>query len=318
MTDLRKRIEELTGKFDPNEHLTSKPIYNVEEELKLNSITYKKISILVDRKDKVPAFLLHSEEIQPKSPGILALHQTTEDHKVGAKEAAGLDGNKNYHYGLELAKLGFVVIIPDYPFFGSYEPLVSSVYNDYGYESMTMKGLINHIASINVLTSLSFVDSQQIGCIGHSLGGTNTLFVSYFDSRIKCSVVSAGFTSFEAYARTSKAKDLSRWALREKYMPNVEIKFNNDPVSIPFDFHELMASLCPLPLFLSTPMYDEIFDIQGARRSIRKVKNKYAACKLSSNLVHVEPEVKHDFPDVTRRQSYQFLMKYLKSTGNAL
>jgi hypothetical protein len=37
---------------------------------------------------------------------------------------------------------------------------------------------------------------ERIGCIGHSLGGHNSLFTAVFDSRIKIVVTSCGFDAF--------------------------------------------------------------------------------------------------------------------------
>lgn len=312
MWNLKKRVEDLLGEFSPQEHLSKEPIYQIEEEFRKDSITYQRISIAVDSDDKIPAFLIYPCNIQYNSPGILALHQTTNDTGIGAAEVIGLAGNKNYHYGFELAKMGFTVIAPDYPFFGRYSILTQDIYEKYGYESVTMKALINHIASINILVSLTTVNSNSIGCIGHSLGGTNSLFTAFFDKRIKAAVISAGFTTFKAYAEQSVTDDLSKWAQPDKYMPNTKKRFKNDPELMPFDFPELISSLNPLPLFLSTPKKDEIFDYQGAIQCVNVAKDSYGINSL--NLIHVFPDVKHDFPQETRFHSYKFLSKHLKQS----
>ena len=40
-----------------------------------------------------------------------------------------------------------------------------------------MKGIWNHMRAVDLLQSLDEVDNDRIGCIGHSLGGHNTLYV---------------------------------------------------------------------------------------------------------------------------------------------
>ncbi len=306
-SDLRSRIELLLGEFNPENHIIQRPRFELIDSFEKDNVSYRRILIPVDSKDKLTAYILSNSDIEGRSPGILALHQTTEVNSVGAKEVAGLEGNINYHYGIELAKLGFTVIAPDYPFFGDYDIELKDIYDNYGYESITMKGVMNHISCLNVLESLDGVDPEKIGCIGHSLGGTNTIFITFFDKRIKVAVISAGFTTFKAYAERSKSKDLSKWAQPDKYMPKTSSVFNNSPDEMPFDFPELLKALSPTPLFLSTPIDDEIFEHQGALECIEFAKKAYP----NRNLVHRSPKTNHDFPSEFRKDSYEFLINKL-------
>ena len=314
MLNLKERIIELTGNFEPEKHIVDSPNFQILSEYTKDDITYKQILIPVDKEDVIPAFILIPNK-RKKLPGILALHQTTEDPSIGAEETVGLRGNQNYSYAIELAKMGFVTISPDYPFFGNYKTSTEMIYDKFGYESVTMKGIINHIASINILVSLPQVDSARIGCIGHSLGGTNTLFSYFFDKRIKAAVVSAGFTTFASYAKTSESGDLEKWALTDKYMPNTSLKYKNDPSKMPFDFPELLASFCPKPIFVSTPQEDEIFDFSGAMDCVGFALEKYELLNKHDKFKYIQPKTNHDFPDDARKSAYQFLEKELKLNG---
>lgn len=53
--------------------------------------------------------------------------------------------------------------------------------------------------AVDLLQSLSEVDAEHIGCIGHSLGEHNTVFVAVFDTRLKVMVFSCSFNSFFKY-----------------------------------------------------------------------------------------------------------------------
>ena len=80
----------------------------------------------------------------------------------------GLDGDTSQPYARELAQRGYVVIVPDYWPMGHYR---NKKYDPYqrGYASGAMKGVWNHMRTIDVLEALPEVDADRIGCIGRGL-----------------------------------------------------------------------------------------------------------------------------------------------------
>lgn len=179
-----------------------------------------------------------------------------------------------------------------------------------------MKAIVNHIAAVSVLEILPKVNASQIGCIGHSLGGTNALFSTFFDHRIKATVVSAGITTFQRYAETSKTGNLLNWSLRNKYMPNIKLKYKNDPSNVPFDFPELLASLAYRPIFISAPKKDEIFDYLGAKQCIEFSIEVNRNSDQTKRIKYTTPNSNHDFPKYVRKSAYKFLQKSLNNNGN--
>src|SRR5260221_6027304 len=107
-----------------------------------------------------------------------------------------------------------------------------------------MKWIWNPMRAIDLLQSLGEVDGNRIGCIGHSLGGHNSLFVSVFDERIKVIVTSCGFTAFPKYYQG----DLTGWS-HKGYMPRIEDVYKKDPKKMPFAFTEVLAALAPRAVF---------------------------------------------------------------------
>src|SRR5205823_3920421 len=103
--------------------------------------------------------------------------------------------------------------------------------------SATMKGIVNHRRALDLLQSLPAVDGERLGCIGHSLGGHNSIFVALFDERVKAVASSCGFNAFPKY----KGGDLKGWG-GKNYMPRVISDFGSDPKRMPFDFTELLAA----------------------------------------------------------------------------
>jgi hypothetical protein len=272
----------------------------VEGEEVLPRVIRKKISFAVEKDDRVTAYLLLPRERAGKVPALLCLHQTT---KIGKAEPAGVGGRENLRYALELAERGYVALAPDYPNFGDYrlDPYAR------GYASASMKGIWNHMRAVDLLQSLPEVDGTRLGCIGHSLGGHNTLFVAAFDPRIKVIVTSCGFNSFLKYRKGN----LADWS-HKGYMPRIADEFSRDATKMPFDFTELLGSLAPRPVFINAPLKDHDFEVEGVRDCVTAAAPVYRLHEAGDNIEVVYPDAGHDFPPAVRLQAYAFIDRHLK------
>jgi predicted dienelactone hydrolase len=170
-----------------------------------------------------------------------------------------------------------------------------------------MKAIYDNTRAIDLLQSLPEVDPNRIGCIGHSLGGHNTLFTAAFDTRIKAAVTSCGFTSFHKY----KGGNLTGWA-QTRYMPYVKTKFKLSPDQMPFDFAEVIAAIAPRGVFVNAPLHDDNFDIDGVREVLNAARPIFKLLGVPDNLQAVHPNCAHDFLDDERQQAYKFLDEHLK------
>jgi dienelactone hydrolase len=268
-------------------------------------VVRQKVSYHTDSKDRrVKAWLMFDPrmiEKNEKTPAVLCLHQTT---GIGKDEPAGLGGNKNLHYALHLAGRGYVALAPDYPSFGEY------AYNfpaSDGYKSGTMKAIVDNVRAIDLLQALKYVDGENIGCIGHSLGGHNTMFTAAFDDRIKAIVSNCGFTRFHKYY----GGRLKGWT-SNRYMPIINSKFNNDPNKVPFDFPEIIGLFAPRAFLASSPVRDSNFEVSGVRDSIKSASFIYKLLGQQQRLRANYPDSAHDFPKDARDIAYAFLDKHLK------
>jgi dipeptidyl aminopeptidase/acylaminoacyl peptidase len=269
----------------------------VEEEHRVDGLIRRKLAYSTDREDaKVKAWLLLPADERPqRRAAVLCLHQTT----PGGKDApVGLSDRPSMHYALELAKRGYVTLSPDYPSFGEH----SYDFDSGGYQSGSMKAIYDNMRAIDLLESLPQVDSERIGCIGHSLGGHNSLFTAVFDERIKAVVTSCGFTRFHKY----KGGDLRGWS-SDKYMPRIASEYGFSPDRMPFDFTEVIAALAPRPVFIVAPLADDNFAVEGVRDVVTTAKPVYELYGQPEHLQVIYPESGHDFPDAARVTAYEFL-----------
>jgi predicted dienelactone hydrolase len=278
-----------------------------------------KLTYVAEPDDRVPALLLVPKNVTldangisgsapKKLPAMLCLHPTNPDGKA---QTAGLVGQPTRHYGHQLAERGFVCLIPDYPSFGDYKnydfkqkqlgtdrPL---------YTSGSMKAIWNNIRAVDLLETLGYVDYDNIGTIGHSLGGHNALFTAVFEPRLKAVVTSCGFTAFEDYYKG----DLKGWT-SDRYMPLIRDAYGNDPNKMPFDFHEVLAAIAPRGVYVAAPLADSNFENSGVRKCIAAAQPVFDLLGAKDQLVAEYPDCSHDFPDDVRERVCQWLEKQLR------
>ena len=246
---------------------------------------------------RVPAYLLIPKGAgvsQKIFPAVLALHQT---HPLGRKVVVGLGNSPNDEYGVELVRRGFVVLAPAYPLLADYQPDLKAL----GYVSGTMKAVWDNVRGLDLLESLPFVQRDGFGVIGHSLGGHNGIYTAAFDSRIKVIISSCGFDSFSDYMNGN----IQGWT-SDRYMPRLR---NYERNELPFDFHEIIATLAPRDCFVNAPLGDTNFKwrsvdaVADAARPIFQLYGRSAALQVE------HPDCGHQFPKAQRENAYRILLE---------
>ena len=260
----------------------------------------KKLTFAVASDDRVPAWLLVPVGLKGKAPAVLCLHQTV---AIGKDEPAGLGKRDELRYAVHLAERGYVTLAPDYPSFGEYKYDFSKS----KFASGSMKAIWNNRRAIDLLVSLPEVDAKRIGCIGHSLGGHNSMFTAVFDTRIKATVSNCGFTSFPRYY----GGKLKGWT-SDRYMPRIASVYGNKPEKVPFDFPEVVAAIAPRAFLASSPLHDHNFEVSGVKDCIAAARPVYELLGAKEKLQANYPDCKHEFPADVRKVAYDFLDRWLE------
>lgn len=272
------------------------------EAMKIGDVVRRKVEYATEPGYRVRAYLfLPPATDSKKTPAVLCLHQTI---KIGKDEPAGLGGNPNLHYALHLAQRGYVTLAPDYPSFGERE---YDFDDRHGYVSGTMKAIWDNMRAVDLLESLEEVDARRIGCIGHSLGGHNTMFTAVFDTRIKALISNCGFTRFHKYYEGK----LAGWT-SPRYMPRIASVYGNNPDKVPFDFTEIVAAFAPRAFLASSPVRDSNFEVSGVRDVMAAARPIFELYGKPDNLQSNYPDSEHDFPADARDVAYKFFDKHLK------
>lgn len=307
--DIIQHMEQVMGPLPDRKLWPDAQVKMIEQTVLASGVVRRKIQFVSDSNDRpIKAWVFLPKGTTEKLTSgnryaaVLCLHQT---NNVGKDEPAGLGGLPNLHYALELAERGLVTLAPDYPSFGEYAYTFPP---EDGYVSGSMKAVSDNMRAVDVLQSMEQVDPKRIGCIGHSLGGHNTMFTAVFDTRIKAMVSSCGFTRFHKYYQG----DLKGWT-SPRYMPKIASEFHNNPDEVPFDFPEIVASFAPRPFLACSPINDENFEVSGVRDTMAAAKAIYKLFGAEQGLRAEYPDCAHDFPKTTREIAYEFLEVSLQS-----
>lgn len=125
-----------------------------------------------------------------------------------------------------------------------------------------------------------YFDTDRIGCMGNSGGGTATLYASVFENRIKAAISSCAFCNFEKSIGEQNHCECN-------YIPGIRNYF---------DMAEIAAMSAPKPLVIVSGMTDGIFPIDGAKSEFERLRTiYYSACSKPENCVHVIGEEGHRF-----------------------
>lgn len=308
-----KDMQKVMGKLPKRKDLKPSDIQLIDS-LKEDSFTRYNILLTVETNEVLPLYLYvpSKKGVNQRLPAMLVLHETD---PLGRKAVDGQGNKANRAHARELAQRGYIVIAPDFPSFGDTE--------DYNFEtdrykSGTMKGIFNHMRCIDLLQSRADVDADNIGVLGHSLGGHNSIFLAAMDERIKVAVSSCGWTQFDFYNIGAEAEKkyggrLGPWA-QTRYMPLLRTKFNLENNIVPFDFNLMISAIAPRAFFSVSPTRDANFDFKGVEAGITLVKPIFRNLNSLDNLQVRYPDDEHDFPLKERKEAYNFIDKILGHT----
>lgn len=308
--NFRTKILECLGKFPGKVELEPVVISSTDKGTHLLQLV--EYNVTVD--ERIQAYLLLPRELKSNNPAILASHQHAGEFFLGKSEPAGLSGSPMYHYGLELCLKGYVVLCPDHLCFEDRRPpeeqrrknhyLDGGNYERFVFGRCILEGstlqakyLSDLCRGVDFLESLDFVDTDRIGAIGHSLGGQETLWLSWYDPRIKAAVSSCGF---------SQIRSILEGGINHNLALYVYGLLNSG------DMGALVCDLAPKPFLMTNGANDRIFPIDGVKEIAKMASEKYGWMGKAKNFKSIIFEGGHCFPDEVKDAAYEWLDRFLK------
>lgn len=282
-----------------------------EGEYSRTLITYE-----VEAGERVSAWLLIPRGAAPTNgwPAVLAIHQHDNQYDLGKAEPAGLAGNAMYAYGKELCQRGYVVLCPDLLCFEDRRLAhavrqANSALDDAGYERfeftkrlltgscLQTKYLHDLTSSVDLLASFPDVNRERLGVIGHSLGGLEALWLTWYDARITAAVSSCGFGLLRTLVRNGINHGFAM------YVPGIlEV----------CDLDALLGALAPRAFLLTAGESDPLFPIDGVRSLVENAQRHYTQEGLTERFQAILFPAGHSFPHDVKAAAYSFLDHWLK------
>ena len=260
---------------------------------RIGDVVRELVRLQVEPGCRMEAYLLRPAETPGRLPGVVALHSTAD---ITIRQPAGLEGPEDHWIGLHLAQRGFVCVCPrcylwDYDGL-TWDAAVAEVPRRHpGWRGM-QKMVFDARRAADYLCGLPFVDPDRLGCIGHSLGAKEALYLAAFDERMKATVSSEGGIGLT----------FSNWEAPWYLGPDIK-----EP-GFPREHHELLALIAPRAFLL---LGGESAD--GARSwpfilAARQVYDLLGAGDRIGFLNHGEG---HALPPVARERAYAWLEHFL-------
>lgn len=294
---------------------------------------------------RIPAYLLVPDGRGP-FPGVVALHDHGGWFFHGKEKLVRMEGEhisiKQFRdgayggraYAEELARRGFVVIVPDAFYWGERrlqyqqppEELqkrlaglkpeqrdyvvamnrfllerVPTMHMWLSFSGTSWGGIVNYDdrRSVDVLASLAEVDANRIGCLGLSGGGFRSTYLAGMEPRIKAAVITGWMTSLPTTVD----------------MPYSVHPYMFDPFGLHANLdHPDVASLAAptCATFVQNCARDRLFTRAGMQSAADKIQSVYADLKHPERFRMRFYDVPHQFNLEMQRDAFEWLERWLK------
>lgn len=212
--------------------------------------------------------------------------------------------------GHSFAKNGYVCLSPDTWGMGER----CSIQNEFEYHGSTLGGalillgeaflgalLVDNMRSVDLLSSLPFVDKDRLGVTGESGGGNQTMWVGAMDERLKAVMPVVSVGSFESYIMRSNCYC--------EVLPGAFQYFEEDSV---------LALVAPRALRMMNALQDSnpTFYVTEMMRNYRRAKDVFALYGHEQDISFAPFDTDHGYKPEMRETMLGFFDYYLKGIGN--
>ena len=277
----------------------------------------RKVSIQVRPGERNNVWLLIPPGLGP-FPAVLACHQTVSE---GKDEPIGLGGNVwQLDFGPSLVSRGLVVAAVDCPTFGErLDALTETPQDTAKFEasdpawSLLGRGFQDHARALDYLASLPIVAADRFGVIGHSLGGESAAILTALDPRIRCAVISCGFTLLRTLEKASETYCSKGHAiLPPRLGASLEVPVGER--KLPFDFDDMMKLWVPRPVFYhevrdELPQFTSAPQTLQAALALRRIYQLHHAEECYYPIVSAQA---HCFPRWVQADAFDWLTYWLE------
>ncbi|MEI7844276.1 MAG: alpha/beta hydrolase family protein [Chloroflexota bacterium] len=266
----------------------------------------------------MPVYILLPKLAQRPLPVVLAFN----GHGYGVKDIVGLweDGEERNtpdgyqkDFAVELCRAGFAVAAPEISCFGERQTDFSYLDIAFGQEepsTCTHSAMLAlHLGGsvlgmrvqdgfrlVDYLETRAELDTNRLGAMGISGGGTHTFFSACLDERIKACVVSGYFSTF-------KDSILAMSHCACNFVPGLG-KFG--------EMYDLIGLIAPRPFLVESGSHDPIYPRQAVEYSVARAETVYGVFNAQDRIQTDYFEGRHQ---ISGRKVTTFLKTALEQAG---
>ena len=288
--------------------------------------------ILHTPKDYIYAYLFIPDvRSNKKLPAIVAIHQDGNHNYIGYRETAGIAGDADQHYGLELFNRGYIVVCPDRFLHAERRRIaqpdtLADVFEQADIaeqhwvaqlqlmnRSFIGKEVYDLMLTTDVLCKTPNIDTSRIGAVGHSAGGNILPYFMFADKRIKAGASSCGVFEMVDWF----AEDAIRKRNGLSVLPGLATAGRTS---------DYMGFIAPRPFLMTRGMsewgdgndkqkLDSKRHVEGTRLLDAEAGKYYKSLRVNKNLRTIyfdENGGGHSFPPKVKEEVYEWLDSYLK------
>jgi dienelactone hydrolase len=322
------------------------PTVKVIEKIEYDGLHIEKLSYQLPYGRPTEAILLKPLNSKGKLPAVLALHDHGGNKYFGCRKITKTSDQQHpmmaehqthYYEGRawanELAKQGYVVLVPDNFTFGSRRVMLADVYehqrgdlNDNdpeeqenidnynkwasNHEPIMAKSLFSAGTSwpamfvaedqkaLDILCNRPDVDANKVGCCGLSGGGLRSVYLGGLDERIKCAVPVGFMTTWKDFSMTKSFTHT--WMTYIPVLPNE------------LDFSEILGLRTPLPTLVLNDNQDKLFTLSEMQKADKILSEVYQKANAKDRYRCSFYEGPHKFDKAMQQEAFAWFDRWLK------
>ena len=269
------------------------------------------LSYLTEPDERVTAWLLVPDGVSASkpAPGICLWHQHNGQWHLGKSEPAGLAGNEMHHTGVALAKEGYVVICPDAWGFedrekgyrqkgGNLERFLFLQQVVSG-RCMAWKNILDMRRVVDLICTRPEVDTDHLGCYGHSMGSTHAWLVGPWEPRLKAVVGNCCLPTYDAIHEHNMLHCFPN------FVPGI-YEYGDIP--------DIAALIAPRALHLNLGENDGGSPIKQAREGVQTIQRAYESMHAEDQFSYfIESDTGHVLSPKMWSQTRDFFERHLRN-----
>ncbi len=301
-SERRRRLLELLGELPQ----AAGPVHaDVMETVEYDGFVLERLTLRLNEEEAAPAYYARPAGSTGKHPVIVFNHSHGGIHEIGKDELL-LDTGKGYlqspSYAAFLTSLGYSVLCFDAWGFGERSTRSESeIFKEMLWNGKVMWGMMvyDSIRAIDYLYTRDDVDTERIGTIGISMGGTMAWWLAALDERVGFCVDMCSLADYDALIAT-RSLDIHGIYY---YVPSLLKHFTAGRIN---------ALVSPRPHLGFAGLRDPVVPAQGLDRIDSETRQAYLADGAADRWKLARSDSAHEETPEMRREIERFLLEQAK------